>query len=178
MRLRSVAAVAASVSLGAAGIAVADHVSEVDPASVPTGFLATHNHVADVPRAPLRRIARGRDGMDVFVQHVRLTAGTDTGFHTHPGPAIVTVVKGALTYEDACKRVTYEKGTGFVDRGFGHVHHAVAGPDGAEFYVTYLLPHGSLQHVIAAEPPGRCRNKHQDDHEGDHKGDHEGGDDD
>ncbi len=101
MRLRSGAAGAAFASLSAAGVAVATHVPQVDPGIVPTGFLATHNHVADVPGKPLRRIARARDGMDVFVQHVRLAAGTDTGWHTHPGPAIVTVVAGALTYEDA-----------------------------------------------------------------------------
>jgi hypothetical protein len=173
MRLRSVAAAAAVVSVGAAGVAVATHVPQVDPGTVPTGFLATHNHVAEVPGKPLRRIVRERGGMDVFVQHVRLTPGTDTGWHTHPGPAIVTVVAGALTYEDACTRATYgpagpgQPGTGFVDSGFGHVHHAIAGPQGADFYVTYLLPHGSPQHVIAAQPPGACHDRHHDDDEGD-----------
>jgi hypothetical protein len=169
MRLKSVAAAVAVVSLGAAGVAVATHVPQVDPATVPTGFLATHNQVADVPRAPLRRIARVRGGMDVHVQHVRLAPGTDTGWHTHPGPAIVTVVSGALTYEDACKRATYgpagpaQPGSGFVDAGFGHVHHAIAGPEGADFYVTYLLPHGSPTHVIPTQPPGRCRDEDDDD---------------
>lgn len=179
MRLKSVAAVAAAVSLGGAGVAVATHVPQVDPGTVPTGFLATHNQVADVPREPLRRIARARDGMDVFVQHVRLTAGTDTGWHTHPGPAIVTVVKGALTYEDACRRQTYgpagpgQPGTGFVDSGFGHVHHAIAGPEGADFYVTYLLPHGSTQHLIPSQPPGPCRNRDRDRDDDDEEGDND-----
>ncbi|MGH2968702.1 MAG: cupin domain-containing protein [Solirubrobacteraceae bacterium] len=174
MRARSVAAVAALVSLSAAGVAVATHVPQVDPGTVPTGFLAAHNHVADVPAKPLRRIARAQGGMDVFVQHVRLAAGTDTGWHTHPGPAVVTVVAGALTYEDACTRVTHgpagpgQPGTGFVDSGFGHVHHAIAGPQGADFYVTYLLPHGSPHHVIPAQPPGAC---HQDDEGDDDEGD-------
>jgi hypothetical protein len=174
MRRRSIAGAATIVSLAAAGVAVATHVPQVDPGTVPTGFLATHNHVADVPGKPLRRIARARDGMDVSVQHVRLTAGTDTGWHTHPGPAIVTVVKGALTYEDACTRVTYgpagpdEPGTGFVDSGFGHVHHAIAGPQGADFYVTYLLPHGSQQQAIPMPPPGPCDDGHHGDgHHGD-----------
>jgi quercetin dioxygenase-like cupin family protein len=142
-------------------------VPQVDPATVPTGFLATHNNVADVPEKPLRRIARAPGGFDTHVQHVRLTAGTDTGWHTHPGPAIVSVVAGELTYEDACKRATYRPGTGFVDQGFGHVHHAIAGPDGADFYVTYLLPHGSPQHLIPAERQTRCHDTHRGDHDGD-----------
>lgn len=166
MRLKLVALLAATGALGAAGVAMATHVPQVDPGTVPTGFLATHNHVAEVPGRPLRRIARAENGIDVFVQHVRLTAGADTGWHTHLGPAIVTVVAGALTYDDRCTRATYgpagpgQPGTGFVDSGFGHVHHAIAGPQGAEFYVTYLLPHGSPTHVIPAEPAGACHRGH------------------
>jgi hypothetical protein len=173
MRLRSVAVLAVTGALGAAGAAIATHVPQVDPGTVPTGFLAAHNHIADVPRQPLRRIARAPEGIDVFVQHVRLTAGTDTGWHTHPGPALVTVVAGALTYDDGCTRVTYgpagpgQPGTGFVDSGFGHVHHAIAGPQGAEFYVTYLLPHGSPTHVIPAEPPAACQSGHHGADDGD-----------
>jgi hypothetical protein len=69
----------------------------------------------------------------------------------------VTVVGGALTYEDACRQATYGKGQGFLDRGFGHVHRAIAGPDGADFYVVYVLPSGSANHVITASPPAGCR---------------------
>ena len=163
MRLRSLAAAAALVLLGGAGVALADHVTEVDPATVPPGFLAAHNHIADVPRTPLRRIARAEGGIDAFVQHVRLTAGTATPWHTHPGPAIVTVVRGELTYEDACKRVVYRQGTGFVDSGFGHVHRAIAGATGADFYVTYLLPHGSPNQLIPAEQPSTCHHEHEHD---------------
>jgi hypothetical protein len=76
----------------------------------------------------------------------------DTGWHTRPGPVFVEVVKGSLTYEDAhhgkCRRLTCEAGEGFFDRGFGHVHHAVAGAEGAEFYPVYVLPPGSETHVI------------------------------
>jgi quercetin dioxygenase-like cupin family protein len=166
MRLRLLAAVAAAV-LGAVGVAVAAHVQQVDPATVPTGFLAAHNNAADVPSEPLRRIARAHGGIDTFVQHVRLTAGVDTGWHTHPGPAVVSIVAGALTYEDACTRATYGPGTGFVDHGFGHVHHAIAGPEGADFYVTYLAPHGSPSQTIAAQPPGACPNDGDDEEEED-----------
>jgi quercetin dioxygenase-like cupin family protein len=100
------------------------------------------------------------DGADVFVQHVRFGPNASTGWHTHPGPALVTVVKGSLTYEDAeantCNSVTYEAGEGFVDRGFGHVHRAIAGADGVDFYVVYLLPPGAATHVIAASAPAEC----------------------
>jgi quercetin dioxygenase-like cupin family protein len=116
-----------------------------------------------VPGKPLRRISRAAGGIDVFLQHVRLAAGAPTAWHTHPGPAVVTVASGSLTYEDACLRRAYPAGTGFVDEGFGHVHRAVAGPDGADFYVTYLLPHGTPNQLIPTDPPSSCR--HRDHHD-------------
>jgi quercetin dioxygenase-like cupin family protein len=152
-------AVVAALTGGA--VALAAHVGQVDPATVPTGFLATHNSIADVPVGPFARAVK-RDGGDFFVQHVRLGANAPTGWHTHPGPAFVTVVKGSLTYEDACSRATYGPGQGFVDRGFGHVHRAIAGPDGVDFYVVYVLPRGSSTHVIAAEAPRDCRGKDEE----------------
>ena len=101
------------------------------------------------------------DGTDLLVQHVRLGANTPTGWHTHPGPALVAVVKGSLVYEDAaaanrCRRIAYGPGEGFLDRGFGHVHRAIAGPEGVDFYVTYLLPRGSETHVVSTSAPAEC----------------------
>lgn len=152
-------AFATSAALLTAGLAAATHVGEVDPATVPTGFLVAHSSIADVPVSALSRAVKP-DGTDMFVQHVRLGPGVATGWHTHPGPALVSVARGTLTYENAqanrCVQTTYSGGQGFVDRGFGHVHRAVAGSDGVDFYVTYLLPPGSENHVIGADPPTEC----------------------
>jgi quercetin dioxygenase-like cupin family protein len=155
------AALTAVAAITGGALALAGHVTEVDPATVPTGFLAAHNSIADVPVGPFRRAVK-RNGGDFFVQHVRLGSNAATGWHTHPGPAFVTVVRGALTYEDACRRVTYGPGHGFVDRGFGHVHRAIAGSDGADFYVVYVLPPGSETHVIPTNPPSECRPRHEE----------------
>ena len=159
MHLKRIWALAATTVLLGAGAALASHVTEVDPAAVPTGFLAAHNRIGDVPVSALAR-AVNPDGADVFVQHVRLGPNVATGWHTHPGPALVTVVKGTLTYEDAkaktCNRVTYAAGEGFTDRGFGHVHRATAGAVGVDFYVVYLLPPGTTTHVIPASAPAEC----------------------
>jgi quercetin dioxygenase-like cupin family protein len=156
------AALTAVAILTGGAVALGAHVTQVDPTTVPTGFLAAHNSIADVPVGPFKRAVK-RNGADFFVQHVRLGANAPTGWHTHPGPAFVQVVKGALMYEDACTRATYGPGQGFVDRGFGHVHRAIAGPDGVDFYVVYVLPLGSATHVIPAEQPSRCRHDDDDD---------------
>lgn len=141
------------------GILLVGHVGQVDPNTVPLGFLAAHNTIADFPVDALARAA-GANGADVFVQHVKLNPNAATGWHTHPGPAIVTIVDGSLTYEYAarqtCLQRVYQSGFGFVDPGFGHVHRAIAGATGAHFYVTYVLPPGSQTHVIAAPAPEEC----------------------
>ena len=159
MQTRWIPALAAIAVLAFAGGALANHVTQIDPATVPTGFLAAHNAVRDVPVSALAR-AVTPNGTDVLIQHVRLGPNVPTGWHTHPGPAIVDVVKGSITYEQAqanrCVDATYTAGEGFVDRGFGHVHRAIAGADGVDFYVTYLLPPGSATHVIPASAPSEC----------------------
>jgi hypothetical protein len=159
MHMKRSAAIAAVVVAVAAGAASATHVPIVDPATVPTGFLAAHNSIEDVPISAIARAAAS-GGADVFLQHVRLPAGAATGWHTHPGPALVTVVSGSLTYEDAaqnrCRSILYTTGEGFADRGFGHVHRAVAGPTGVDFYVAYVLPPGSPTHVVPESAPPEC----------------------
>ncbi len=163
MRFRYVLALAAVVLASIAGAALAAHVVQVDPTTVPVGFLAAHNQVelgkGDV-KALRRIVKKRRAGVDVFVQHVRLGANAATGWHSHPGPVFVTVVSGSLTYEDvlrgSCRRKTYGAGEGFVDQGFGHVHRAVAGAAGADFYATYVLRRGSENHLIPADAPEAC----------------------
>jgi hypothetical protein len=152
-------AVAGVATVCAAGAAFAAHVTQVDPATVPTGFLAAHNKVDGIRLSSVARaVDRGR--ADVFVQHVRLGPNEPTAWHTHPGPVFVEVVRGALTYEDGhngeCRRLPYPAGTGFFDRGFGHVHRAVAGPDGADFYPVYVLPPDSPTQLIPATAPEEC----------------------
>jgi hypothetical protein len=78
----------------------------------------------------------------------------------------VTVVDGSLTYQDACGSATYGPGQGFVDSGFGHVHRATAGSAGADFYASYILPAGTPNHLILADPAVVCdkdKNENEED---------------
>jgi quercetin dioxygenase-like cupin family protein len=159
MRLKRTLAVAGVLSVCGAGAAFAAHVTQVDPALVPTGFLAAHNKVEGIRPGAIARAVNHRRA-DVFIQHVRLAPNEATGWHTHPGPVLVEVVRGSVTYEDTgrgdCRRATYEAGEGFFDRGFGHVHRAIAGPEGTDFYPVYILPPGSEVHQIPAAAPEAC----------------------
>jgi hypothetical protein len=160
--------VAGVATVCSAGVAFATHVEQVDPATVPTGFLVAHNKVEGIRVSSVARAVEHRKA-DVFVQHVRLTAKEATPWHTHPGPVFVQIVKGSLTVEEEhhgkCSRLTYGPGRGFFDRGFGHVHRAVAGPDGADFYPVYVLPPGSATQLLPAAAPEECiaRGESEDD---------------
>jgi hypothetical protein len=159
MRRTRVLAIAGVAAVCGGAAAFASHVPQVDPATVPTGFLAAHNKVDGIRVSSLARAIQWRNA-DVFIQHVQLRPDEATPWHTHPGPVFVEVVKGSLTYEDGhrgeCRRLPYEAGKGFFDRGFGHVHRVVAGPAGADLYPVYVLPPGSTNHLIQAPAPEEC----------------------
>ena len=82
---------------------------------------------------------------DVVVQRIRIAPGGEFGWHTHPGPVVVVVTSGALTFYGArdqeCRPVVYRAGQAFVDPGVGHVHNARnEGTDTLEFWATYFVP--------------------------------------
>lgn len=159
MRLRWILpAAAAAMALGVGG-AVASHAPEIDPATVPVGLLASHSNVSSFKIAPFARAVR-RHRADVFVQHIRLGPDSALPWHTHPGPAIVTVVRGSLGYQRAhhgrCVTTWYGPGTGFVDPGFGHVHRAVSRADGFDIYATFVTRTGTPNQTILRDPPAAC----------------------
>jgi quercetin dioxygenase-like cupin family protein len=77
-------------------------------------------------------------------------------WHTHPGPALVTVAAGELTLVDgdSCTTHPYAAGSSFMDAGQGHVHTAYNAQDvEMTLYVTYLdVPVGASPLVPVANP--------------------------
>ena len=140
-------------------VALAAHLTPLDPTGVPTGTFVAHNRVVDIPISAFARAAAA-SGAEFTVQHIRLAPNQPLAWHTHPGPGIALIARGEFTYEDAqggtCRRTTYRAGEGFVDRGFGHVHQATAGPEGVDIYVVYMLPPGSEAHLIPTPPAEAC----------------------
>ena len=159
MRLRHALPIAgAAAAAGMAGVALAAH-PQVDPATVPVGFLTAHSTVNNVPATEIARALRsGR--ADVFIEHRRLGPNEAVAFHTHPGPSFVTVQAGSVRYEEAddgrCVRRDYGRGRGFVDGASRHVHRVIAGASGADFYEVYLLPRRTGPHFANAPAPPAC----------------------
>jgi hypothetical protein len=158
VRTRQIAIIATAAALAGAAVAYAAH-PKVDPASVPTGFLAAHSQMDAVPATALRRIVRnGR--VDAFLEHVRLAPGEQRPFVTHPGPVLVMIASGEVRNTEAgggaCRTRRYVPDRGFVTRGIRKPHALGAGPDGADAYLLYLAPRrtGPTQTVVDA--PAAC----------------------
>ena len=99
---------------------------------------------------------------DAVVQQVTIPPGGFTGWHSHPGPAIVIVKSGQFTVYDAddasCTGTTYVKGQILVDSGYGHVHigHNPDSTTTTELWITFLdVPTGASPRIDAANP-GNC----------------------
>ena len=63
---------------------------------------------------------------DLYVVRNTFAAGGHTGWHTHPGPSLITVTVGTITaYEGddpTCTPHVYPQGSTLIDPGGGHVH--------------------------------------------------------
>lgn len=96
-----------------------------------------------------------KNSADFVMVSYQLAPGGTLGWHTHPGPALITVTQGTLTIvEGDCSVHVYPAGTAFVDVGMGEVHDAFNyGSDPVHGYATYLnVPTGGSSRVDAAAP--------------------------
>jgi quercetin dioxygenase-like cupin family protein len=107
---------------------------------------------------PAGRLVVGRN----VTERVVIEPGGTTGWHTHPGPVLVTVKSGELTlvYADdaTCEGRTYRAGESFVDRGDETAHTALnRGASKVELSATYLVPGERGKPArIDAPNPGNC----------------------
>jgi quercetin dioxygenase-like cupin family protein len=103
-------------------------------------------------------IIKIRAPIDVAEVALTFPPGTDTGWHYHPGPAIVIVKSGTITryLEDGCRAV-YPAGSVFVEEE-NHVHLARnEGTDVARTLAMFIVPPGSATKIAAPNPGKTCQ---------------------
>ena len=157
MRIRLVAAIVVVLIAGGAAVAVASH-PQIDPATVPVGFLTAHSQINNVPAAAIEKaLESGRT--DVFIEHGRLAANGSVASQTTPGPVFYVVQKGQVRFEQSqrgrCQRKTFSSNQGIAIQG-GRAHRFTAGPAGADYYVVYLLPRKTGPNFKKAPNPAGC----------------------
>ncbi len=97
----------------------------------------------------------------IDVVNVRLTfaPGTTIDWHKHPGPVVVTVTSGTLTFiDDQCTRQRYGPGETFVEDPTERAGKARnAGSTDAQTIVSFYVPVGTEALTIPVAPPACAR---------------------
>lgn len=107
-------------------------------------------------------VIHAANAQETVIQAIVIGPGGHTGWHSHPGPVVVLVKAGALTFYDGedvgCTPRTYQAGQAFIDRGQGHVHIArnLSTTDNLELWAVYFdVPQGGPFRLDALDP-GNC----------------------
>ncbi|TPG19770.1 cupin domain-containing protein [Pedococcus bigeumensis] len=99
---------------------------------------------------------------DIYVVDNKFAPGSDTGWHSHPGPSLVFVVAGTVTNytsdEPGCPPHVYTAGTNFIDTG-GRDSHLLRneGTVLAETIAVQLLPNGATRRIDEPVPASCSR---------------------
>jgi quercetin dioxygenase-like cupin family protein len=108
-----------------------------------------------------QEVVHVNNAQETVVQQIVIAPGGHTGWHSHPGPVVVLIKSGQMSFYDSedptCTVRTYSAGESFVDSGQGHVHIARnEGIANLELWATYfdVPPGGAFR--IDAPNPGNC----------------------
>ena len=158
MRFRLTRRLAIAVAIAAlavpAGVAVATPPQGVTPTPLGRG---TFSEQAKVHTSNIKAKI---EPSDFVVLSLHFAPGGTTGWHSHPGPAMVIVQEGTFTLYNAsdpeCQPHRYGPGQAFVDKGGGNVHigrNETRKP--VRVLVTFVIPEGAAP-TIDAPDPGTC----------------------
>lgn len=87
------------------------------------------------------------------VQDFGYSPGGHTGWHSHPGLLVLTVVSGTIEWYDAnCNKTVYNAGDTFTENTATHYFRNVGTGD-MEGVVTYLLAKGQPRRIDQPAPP-------------------------
>jgi len=94
---------------------------------------------------------------DVYVVQNTFPPGAHSGWHTHPGPSLITVTSGALTVYEAsdptCTPIIYTAGQSFTDIGCGDIHLIRnEGSVNAVTVVVQIVPAGAPRRIDEPAP--------------------------
>jgi quercetin dioxygenase-like cupin family protein len=90
---------------------------------------------------------------DVIVQDVVYAPGGHTGWHSHPGILLSSVVAGSIEwYDSKCRRHVYNPGDSLTESTETHYVRNV-GSVNAHFMVTYVIAHGQPRRIDEPAPP-------------------------
>jgi quercetin dioxygenase-like cupin family protein len=169
MRARNIRLTGAIGSAGVIALAFAGVALGTAPSGIVSGpILARGDFVEPVgvkvkfDRDGNTVVSNAPDAGEVVVQEITIAPGGTTGWHSHPGPVVVVVKAGTLTYvrevSGECAATPYSAGVAFVDPGQGHPHTAFnLGAENLVLVATYFdVPPGGAFRIDVPVVPDAC----------------------
>ena len=107
----------------------------------------------------VQALVRGRStpSIDVVVQKHDFAPGGTTGWHSHPGPILITVTQGQLTFyernDPSCSPHVVSAGQGYVDTGAGHFGRNETGQPAQDVVVALAPVGGAFRTELTAPGP-------------------------
>ena len=100
-----------------------------------------------------------KDVSDVYNVRNTIVPGGQSGWHTHPGPSLITVTAGQITVYEGdglCQPKVYGVSDGALDLGSGHLHNIKnEGSVNAVTVVTQIVPHDAPRR-LDKDAPNNC----------------------
>lgn len=99
-----------------------------------------------------------RSDSDIYIVRNTVAPGGNLGWHTHPGPTMVSVIEGAVLLYDGtdplCGFRRYEAGEGFTEISREHVHNLrnASGEAQARVIAYHMLPRGEPRRIDKPKP--------------------------
>jgi quercetin dioxygenase-like cupin family protein len=136
------------------GFAVATPAAGVSSTTIATGNLDDVGFV--VKNGQWKTQLRTKGQTDVAIVENRVAPGGSFGWHSHPGPSIIIVKQGVITFyradDPTCTPQVYRQGDAFIDQGTD-IHVGInRGAEELVVIVTRLLPDGARARDDAPDP--------------------------
>jgi quercetin dioxygenase-like cupin family protein len=153
--------------LGAVALLTVTALGGNNRSTQPSGVTITplaHATIGEAVRTSSNGIKiRTRGPRDMLVTSITVDPGGTFGWHSHPGPVLVSVASGTLTLIEPsrhhCEQTTVAPGQGFIEDG-GDVHLARnKGSVPIQLYVTFLAKVGTTEFLTEEPEPAVCRGR-------------------
>ncbi len=99
---------------------------------------------------------KAKGGLEVIVRSFAYNAGAFTGWHKHPGPVLIQVIEGTVTFfeaDDPCTPIVVRAGQGYVDTGeHGHIGRNLSGAPAKDITI-FLAPPGTQVSQLRIDMP-------------------------
>jgi len=101
---------------------------------------------------PWQAQVQAQGATDTYVQHLVLAPGGYSGWHSHPGILVATLVGGSVDFYDAnCQKTSYAAGQIYFEAAQPHAI-INRGSENADIYLAYLIKHGQSRRIEADAP--------------------------